>query len=179
MARKRRKKVKIKRILLFLLLLILLPIVITSVYNYFNESNDNIDESEEDNVLEYNASLVMVGDALIHPSLYNDANKLSGYNGYNFKPQIEFIKEEVDLFIKIDEYDNYWSKLDEILDLKNKTFCNDFIYTIFTINISTNFHTTLWTNCFSAKCTICHGFSIWVIMTFHINTSSLSLFIIL
>lgn len=95
MARKRRKKVKIKRILLFLLLLILLPIVITSVYNYFNEFNDNIDESEEDNVLEYDASLVMVGDALIHPSLYNDANKLSGYNGYNFKPQIEFIKEEV------------------------------------------------------------------------------------
>ena len=50
-------------------------------------------------------------------------------------------------------------------------FCNDFIHAVFTINVSSNFHTALWTNRFSTNRTICCCFSIWVIMTFHINTS--------
>ena len=37
----------------------------------------------------------MVGDALIHSSVYKDANRLAGYNGYDFKPQIKYIKEIV------------------------------------------------------------------------------------
>ena len=37
----------------------------------------------------------MVGDALIHNAVYKDANKLANYNGYDFKPQLEYIKEEV------------------------------------------------------------------------------------
>lgn len=41
------------------------------------------------------ATLVMVGDNLIHSSIYKDANKLSGGNGYNFKPIIEYIKESI------------------------------------------------------------------------------------
>lgn len=96
--RKRRKKLKIKNILLFLLILIIIPISITSVYNNIHKEENSKNESvsnEEPNIEEYTASLVMVGDALVHNSLYNDANKLAGYNGYNFKPHIEFIKEEV------------------------------------------------------------------------------------
>ncbi len=50
---------------------------------------------KEPKVEEYKASLIMVGDALIHKSVYFDANRLAGYNGYDFKPQISYIKEKV------------------------------------------------------------------------------------
>lgn len=40
-------------------------------------------------------SMVMVGDNLIHSSIYKDANRLANGNGYDFKPIIEFIKEKV------------------------------------------------------------------------------------
>ena len=42
-------------------------------------------------------SLVMVGDNLIHSSIYTDANRLAGggANQYDFKPIIEYIKEKV------------------------------------------------------------------------------------
>ena len=33
---------------------------------------------------------------------------------------------EVDLFIKIDEYENYWNKIEEMLNIKNKTICSEF-----------------------------------------------------
>ena len=39
--------------------------------------------------------MVMVGDALIHSSVYNDAARLANWNGYDFKPQITLIKEKV------------------------------------------------------------------------------------
>lgn len=41
------------------------------------------------------ATLVMVGDNLIHSSIYKDANRLAGGKGYDFKPIIEYIKEAV------------------------------------------------------------------------------------
>ncbi len=41
------------------------------------------------------ATLVMVGDNLIHSSIYKDANRLAGGNGYDFKPIIEYIKQAV------------------------------------------------------------------------------------
>lgn len=40
-------------------------------------------------------SLVMVGDNLIHSSIYKDAKRLANGNGYDFKPIIEYIKEKV------------------------------------------------------------------------------------
>lgn len=64
------------------------------VYDGGTREYDEI-EKEEVSVKEYTASLVMVGDALVHNSLYNDANRLANYNGYDFKPHIELIKEEV------------------------------------------------------------------------------------
>lgn len=97
MKRKRRKRLRTKNILLFLLLLILLPTSITIVFKNLDEEEikEKDGVSEEVGVKEYTASLVMVGDALVHNSLYNDANKLANYNGYDFKPHIELIKEEV------------------------------------------------------------------------------------
>ena len=46
-------------------------------------------QKEEKYPKEYKASLVMVGDALIHNSVYDDAKTA---NGYDFKPMIENIK---------------------------------------------------------------------------------------
>ena len=43
----------------------------------------------------YTANMIMVGDALIHSSVYKDAHRLANYDGYDFKPQIELIKEKV------------------------------------------------------------------------------------
>ena len=96
--KKRRKKLKIKNILLFLLLLIFIPTSITIISININK-NKNIELKEEPiektKIKEYTASLIMVGDALVHNSLYNDAAKNLNYNGYDFKPHIELIKEEV------------------------------------------------------------------------------------
>lgn len=42
----------------------------------------------------FTVNMIMVGDALIHSSVYRDANRLANYSGYDFKPQIEFVKEK-------------------------------------------------------------------------------------
>ena len=41
------------------------------------------------------ASMVMVGDALIHGTVYGTAHRYANYNGYDFKPMLEHIKERV------------------------------------------------------------------------------------
>ncbi len=51
--------------------------------------------SSEEKETTTKATLVMVGDNLIHSSIYKDANRLAGGNGYDFKPIIEYIKEAV------------------------------------------------------------------------------------
>ena len=91
--KRRRKKLKIKNILLFLLIFIIIPVAIISISKVPNEEKKEKPTPPEKK--EYSASLIMVGDALIHNSLYNDANRLANYSGYDFKPQIELIKEEV------------------------------------------------------------------------------------
>ena len=98
--KKKRIKLKIKNIILFFLLLILIPTSITAIFSLFNkveqESSNQKDSVKEEPVKEeYEASLIMVGDALVHNSLYNDANKQANYSGYNFKPHIEYIKAEI------------------------------------------------------------------------------------
>lgn len=105
---KRRRHLKVKNILLFLLLLFLLPISITTGYYYLNDTSKEQTE-EESKVKVYEANLVMVGDALIHSSLYHDANRLANYNGYDFKPHLEYIKE------KISKYDIAYYNQETIL----------------------------------------------------------------
>ena len=64
-----------------------------------NNNNGNNQETVQANVPEEtttSVSLVMVGDNLIHSSIYKDANRLAGGgNNYDFKPIIEYIKEKV------------------------------------------------------------------------------------
>ena len=52
------------------------------------EKQENIEKKEE----VYKASMIMVGDNLIHSSIYKEANSNANYNGYDFKPMIELIK---------------------------------------------------------------------------------------
>ena len=85
---------------LFFLLLVMVCIV--SIYLYFEDFKGNnfyindqdvevevIDEQEEIKEENYSVSMIMVGDNLIHSSVYKDA-----YNGstYDFTKMYEFIK---------------------------------------------------------------------------------------
>lgn len=93
MRKKRRRKLKIKNILLFLLMLVLIPTSITITLKQINKKEQTIVEEEKIKV--YEANMIMVGDALIHNAVYKDANRLANYNGYDFKPHLEYIKKEV------------------------------------------------------------------------------------
>ena len=86
--RKRKKKIKlkIKNILLFLLIILLIPVSITYCINPEDEELKTPKE-EEPKIKTYEVSLVMVGDALKHDKIYNEAKTLgSGTN--DFKPML-------------------------------------------------------------------------------------------
>ena len=96
--KKRRKKVKLERssLIFGLLFLILIECLVLFVkLNYF-ENKPKIDSSgvkvkeEEKKPKEYEAKMIMVGDALIHSSVYMDAEKNDG--SYDFKPMLKYIK---------------------------------------------------------------------------------------
>ena len=56
------------------------------------ENSQQVEEEKEETT---SISLIMVGDNLIHSSIYKDANRNANYNGYDFKPMITYIKEKV------------------------------------------------------------------------------------
>ena len=58
--------------------------------NIINNKPDDKPKEED-----YSLSLVMVGDNLIHGAVYNYAQKLANYNGYDFKPIVSYIKDYV------------------------------------------------------------------------------------
>ena len=98
--RKRIIKLKIKNITIFILLIIFIPTSITISLNKINNqktnnNQDNTNIKEEPKIEEYTTNLIMVGDALVHESLYKDAYKNGDNKTYNFKPYLELIKEKV------------------------------------------------------------------------------------
>lgn len=64
----------------------------TNTFNIEETNNISIEEPKESKEEVYTASMVMVGDYLIHSSLYKEANRNANYNGYDFKPMLELIK---------------------------------------------------------------------------------------
>ena len=91
-----KKKIKVKksiRIIIILVLIVILGIFaldFLDISNYFHKKKmSNKKQVEVVVPREYKASIFMVGDALIHSCVYNDA-RVNG--GYDFKPQIEKIK---------------------------------------------------------------------------------------
>jgi len=62
----------------------------TNISNSDSEDTPPVVEEKK-----YEATLIAVGDSLIHSSVYNDANKHANWNGYDFKPMLTYIKDIV------------------------------------------------------------------------------------
>ena len=99
MTRAKRRKMKLKRRIKFLLLFLLLIGIGLGCFGYDMLHGGKTTEKvvktvkKEKYPKEYKASLIMVGDALIHNSVYEDAHKDDG--SYDFKPMLENIKPEI------------------------------------------------------------------------------------
>ena len=97
---KKRKRRKLKKG--FKIFIVIFSITLISIISYIiikpNKDNKTITKPNIINKNEdkhYEASLIAVGDYLIHSSVYKDANRLANGDGYDFKPIISYIKEIV------------------------------------------------------------------------------------
>lgn len=98
---KKSKKRKLKRNIRNLLVLALF-VVISSCIGWYLQRGDSLDNRSinisyqtVNTKKETYASMVMVGDALIHGTVYGTAHRYANYNGYDFKLMLEHIKERV------------------------------------------------------------------------------------
>ena len=98
---KKKQKRKLKRNIRNLLILALF-VVISSCIGWYLQRKDSLGNREisisyqtVNTKKETYASMVMVGDALIHGTVYGTAHRYANYNGYDFKPMLEHIKERV------------------------------------------------------------------------------------
>ncbi len=99
---KRKRKLKVGRILIALTILIIVIVGGCLLVNKLtsNNTNNNViagdkNKPKEEEEKTYKLSMVMVGDNLIHSSIYNEANRNANYDGYDFKPMITMIKDKV------------------------------------------------------------------------------------
>jgi len=102
--KKKKKKIKVGTLFISLLLIIIIGLLIHFILVKIDDSKELPQGpiiAKEKKPQEYKLSLVMVGDALIHESIYKEANKNANYNGYDFKPMISLIKD----YIKKNKYD--------------------------------------------------------------------------
>ena len=101
--RNKRKRVIKSKILIFFIIIsiIIISLISYSIYNKYHKTNSLTNNSNPNQSINTpkeeisKISLIMVGDALIHNSVYQDANRLANYKEYDFKPQIKLIKEKV------------------------------------------------------------------------------------
>ena len=97
--RRVRRKLRLDRIFILLLgvgiLVTSLVFVGKKLLSNDSESENKLPVVEEPKEEVYEVDLVMVGDNLIHSSVYKDANKNANYDGYDFKPMYTYIKEIV------------------------------------------------------------------------------------
>lgn len=97
--RRVKRKLKIGRVLILLFILLLIIFGTYFIVKGLSNKNSNIENNTnkpvDDEEKQYEVNLVMVGDNLIHSSIYKDANKNANYDGYDFKPMYTYIKEIV------------------------------------------------------------------------------------
>ena len=100
MVKRKRRRIKWLRVILaFVLFISILFVFGIGIYKYFNKNNEKEktnnevfnEQREEEKQEGYSISLVMVGDALIHDKIYNEAKEL-GNGEFDFKPMLEFVK---------------------------------------------------------------------------------------
>lgn len=102
MTKKRRRikrRLRVDRILILLLILGIIGFGLYFGITHLFKSDDTDNSSSKPSVKEedktYELSLVMVGDNLIHDSIYKEANRNANYDGYDFKPMYTYLKEKV------------------------------------------------------------------------------------
>lgn len=101
MKRKSNVGKKIVIIASVILLIAVIALVILKVYpntdttigTASREENKVVDEKPKEETT--SASLIMVGDNLIHSSIYKEAHRNADNKGYDFKPMLRLIKEKV------------------------------------------------------------------------------------
>ena len=97
MARKRKRKLKFRRLALFVILIAIIVFLFLAVkdtnFASTEKSNDKDTIIEPDNKI----SLIMVGDALIHSSVYDDAYEDGVYNFNKMLSLVKPIVEDYDL----------------------------------------------------------------------------------
>lgn len=94
----RHKKRKLKKWPKIILVILILLLAGVGTYLFINKDNKQekkketkkVEKKEEKKAVDYEAKVFMVGDALIHWGVYNDAQQADG--SYDFKPQLEYIK---------------------------------------------------------------------------------------
>ncbi len=94
----RKAKRKLKKNAKFVIFILVLIVGFISVFSIFNLSFDKrrdeprkeVPKKEVKKPKEYSLKLFMVGDALIHSAVYQDAKQSDG--SYDFKPMLEYIK---------------------------------------------------------------------------------------
>ena len=96
--KKRKSKKLRKNVKNFLILTIF--VILASYTGWFLQRNESLNKQKI--VINYETvdtrkttkvSMAMVGDALIHGTVYLTANRYANYNGYDFKPMLKYTKE--------------------------------------------------------------------------------------
>lgn len=107
MGRKRKRKLKssisVVLIIILVLFVCLFGYLLFDKYSNFDNKdsgNNSSNDKDKEPVLsikeeKYEASLIAVGDNLIHSSVFKDANKHANFDGYDFKPMLTYIKDIV------------------------------------------------------------------------------------
>ena len=99
MAKHKKRKLRYKRIIICLFTIAL--IISSIIYLLFFKTNNNKESTlkevsdekiEPNNTETYKLSLIMVGDNIIHESVFKDAKNNSSDGSYNFKPMYELVK---------------------------------------------------------------------------------------
>ena len=91
MFKKKKKKIKWKNILI-IISLILIFLINNNFNNNTKRNTPSTKQKKEEKETITSVTMITVGDNLIHSSIYKDANKNAGLNGYDFKPMYELIK---------------------------------------------------------------------------------------
>lgn len=95
----KKKKLKLRRNIRNLLFLTIF-VVLSSYLGWYLQRNDSLKNQDFEvsyqtvsTKKETSLSMIMVGDALIHGTVYGTAHRFANYNGYDFKPMLSHIKE--------------------------------------------------------------------------------------
>ena len=95
MNKKDKRLKKLKSLIISILILILSTSIILLLISKTEQEKENKNIEKENIKNTTSTSLIMVGDNLIHSSIYEEANRNANYESYDFKPMYKMIKSIV------------------------------------------------------------------------------------